>query len=201
MHFTIFDTPILRTVMYLVCMLILKIIGWKKEGSIPEIPRFVMIAAPHTSNVDLPITLFLAFAFRIKVYWMGKEQIFKKPFGGIMKWLGGIPVERSKSNNLVEKSIEVFNNNEKLIMIVPPEGTRKKVNYWKTGFYYIAHGAGVPIVLGFLDYKLKKGGIGPVIHPTGDIEKDMGIIQDFYQNVTGRHPAKTAWGLLQKSRI
>ncbi len=200
MHFTIFDTPVLRTITRLLCLIVLKLIGWKTSGTLPDIPKYVIIAAPHTSNFDLPMTLFVAFAMRLKVYWMGKEAIFNKPFGTIMKWLGGIPVERSKSNNLVAETVEEFKRNEKLVVLVPPEGTRKKVNYWKTGFYYIAHGAGVPIVLGFLDYGRKTGGIGPVIHPTGDIEKDMESIQDFYKDITGRYPLKTAWGQVQEKK-
>ncbi len=201
MHFTIFDTPVLRTIMRLICLLALKLIGWKKSGTLPDIPKYVMIAAPHTSNFDLPMTLIIAFALRIKIYWMGKEQIFNKPFGTIMKWLGGIPVERGKSNNLVAETVEVFKRNERLVVLVPPEGTRKKVNYWKTGFYYIAHGAGVPILCGFLDYKRKTGGIGPLIYPTGNIEKDMEAIHDFYKNITGRYPLKTSWGQVEGKKL
>lgn len=192
MRFTIFDTPVLREIMQGAAILALKIMGWKREGAIPDPPRCVMIAAPHTSNVDLPITLLLAFAFRVKVYWMGKDRIFKKPFGTIMRWLGGIPVERSRSHNIVEASIEEFRKNQNLILIVAPEGTRNKVNYWKSGFYHIANGAGVPISCGFLDYRRKVGGMGPLVVPTGAIERDMETIQTFYKGVMGRNPAKTA---------
>lgn len=178
--------------MYLVSSLVLKLIGWKKFGSLPEVPRYVIIAAPHTSNVDLPLTLLFAFAFRVKVYWMGKDTIFKKPFGTIMKWLGGVPTVRGKGSNIVEESIEVFKSCEKLALVVAPEGTREKVNYWKTGFYYIAFGAGVPIALGFLDYGKKRAGIGGVFQPTGNITDDMNEIQKFYATVTARKPEKTA---------
>jgi 1-acyl-sn-glycerol-3-phosphate acyltransferase len=191
MRYTIFDTPILRSIMFIACTLALKLIGWKKEGTLPIISKYVMIAAPHTSNIDLPITLFLAFAFRLKVYWMGKDRIFKKPFGTIMKWLGGIPVDRKTSSNIVAQSIDQFNSNDSLVMVVAPEGSRDKVNYWKTGFYHIAHGAGVPIVLGYLDYRRKKGGIGPTVYPSGNIDQDMIIIQEFYKTVTARYSEKT----------
>jgi 1-acyl-sn-glycerol-3-phosphate acyltransferase len=194
MRYTIFDTPVLREIMQVIAVFALRLMGWKKEGLIPDPPRCVMIAAPHTSNVDLPITLLLAFAFRVKVYWMGKHSIFKKPFGTIMRWLGGIPVERSKSHNVVEASIEEFKRNENIILIVAPEGTRNRVNYWKSGFYHIANGAGVPISCGFLDYRRKAGGMGPLVMPTGDIEHDMESIQEFYRGVTGRNPAKSACG-------
>jgi 1-acyl-sn-glycerol-3-phosphate acyltransferase len=183
------------------CLAVLKLIGWKTSGAKPDIPKYVIIAAPHTSNFDLPLTLFVAFALKLKVYWMGKEQIFNKPFGTIMKWLGGIPVERGKSNNLVAETVEEFKRKDRLVVLVPPEGTRKKVNYWKTGFYYIAQGAGVPIVCGFLDYKRKTGGIGTVIYPTGNIEKDMGDIQNFYKDITGRYPLKTAWGQVEAKKM
>jgi len=185
---TLFDTPLLGTLLYAISIIFLKILGWRRVGQIPEMPRYVMIAAPHTSNWDMPVTLALAFAFRVKVYWMGKETIFKWPFGTLMKWLGGIPIDRSKAHNIVEQSISAFKENDHLVMIIPPEGTRKKVRYWKTGFYHIAYGAGVPIVLGFLDFAHKTGGIGPVVWPSGDINADMKIIQTFYAGITGKYP-------------
>ena len=107
-----------------------------------------------------------------------------------MKWLGILPIDRSKSNNLVELTIQQFNSSDKLIIIVPPSGTRNKVAYWKTGFYYIACGAGVPIALGFIDYGKKTGGIGPLFYPTGDIDKDMKEIRKFYADIKGKYPEK-----------
>jgi len=122
---------------------------------------------------------------------MGKEAIFRWPFKGFFKWLGGIPIDRSKSSNVVSQSIQLFHQNEKLILAIPPAGTRKKVKKWKTGFYHIANGANVPIVLGFLDYRRKVGGIGPVVYSTGDIEADMKTIRAFYDSVTGKYPEKS----------
>jgi 1-acyl-sn-glycerol-3-phosphate acyltransferase len=161
--------------------------GWKIEGELPDTPKFVLIAAPHTSNWDLPVMLCLAFAFRTRLFWMGKDTIFRRPFGAIMKWLGGIPIDRSKSNDVVQQSAEHFRLSESLVMVVPPEGTRQKVRYWKTGFYRIAERAKVPIALGFLDYRRKVGGLGPAIVPTGDIEADMEKIQAFYANIIGKY--------------
>lgn len=185
---TMFDTPVLKQLFYGLSLFLLRVTGWKKEGKLPEIPKFVVIAAPHTSNWDFPLTLMLAFAFRLKVYWMGKHTLFRGIMGPICRWLGGIEVDRRQSTNLVAQSVERFRTSEALAMIIPPEGTRKKVRYWKTGFYHIAHGAGVPILLGFMDYRRKVGGVGPLFHPTGDIERDMAEIRAFYEGITGKRP-------------
>jgi 1-acyl-sn-glycerol-3-phosphate acyltransferase len=171
-------------------LMFLKLMGWRVEGKVPDIEKFVIIAAPHTSNWDFPITLAVCFALKMKIYWMGKAAMFRWPFAAALRWLGGIPIDRSKSHNVVEQSIQAFHKLEKLIMVVPPEGTRKKVSYWKTGFYHIAQGANVPIVLGFLDYRRKVGGIGPTFHPTGHIEKDIQTIRNFYAAIMGKRQSQ-----------
>lgn len=191
MNYTVFDTPVVRTFFRILSILILKIAGWKVSGHVPDIPKFVMIAAPHTSNWDLPYTLFVAFAMKVKIYWMGKKELFRPPFGPLLRWLGGIPIDRSKSNGVVGQSIQQLQDAEKLVLTVPPTGTRRKVMHWKTGFYHIAHGAGVPIVLGFLDYGRKMGGVGPLFYPTGDINADMKEIQAFYQDIQGRNQVQS----------
>lgn len=189
MHHTIFDTPIIRTLFAWLAIVMLKLTGWKLKGKMPNLPKYVLIAAPHTSNWDFPVTMGIFFAARANVYWMGKDTLFKGPMGPIMRWLGGIAVDRRKANNLVQQIVDVYNANERLVITIPPEGTRKKVAYWKTGFYHIAVGAGIPIVLGYLDFARKEGGFGPVFYPTGDVEKDMLSIQAFYRGVTGKNPA------------
>jgi 1-acyl-sn-glycerol-3-phosphate acyltransferase len=171
-------------------LMFLKLMGWRVEGKVPDIEKFVIIAAPHTSNWDFPITLAVCFALKMKIYWMGKAAMFRWPFAAALRWLGGIPIDRSKSHNVVEQSIQAFHKLEKLIMVVPPEGTRKMVSYWKTGFYHIAQGANVPIVLGFLDYRRKVGGIGPTFHPTGHIEKDIQTIRNFYAAIMGKRQSQ-----------
>ncbi|CCK76912.1 Phospholipid/glycerol acyltransferase [Oleispira antarctica RB-8] len=187
MHRTMFDTPVLKTLLRWVSIIILKILGWKTEGEIPrDLKKCVMIAAPHTSNWDLPFTLMTAFALNAKVYWMGKEQIFKPPYRGLMMWMGGIPVDRSQSTNMVQASIDAIQGNDQLFLIVPPEGTRSKVTYWKTGFYHIAQGAGVPILMGFLDFKRKASGIAGTYVTTGDIEVDMNYIKSIYAPISGK---------------
>ena len=167
-------------------LIFLKMLGWRVEGEIPNIKKFVIIAAPHTSNWDFPITLAVTFALKIKIYWMGKAAMFRWPFGEVCRWLGGIPIDRSRSQNVVEQCVQAFKQRDKLIVVIPPEGTRKKVSYWKTGFYHIARGANIPIVLGFLDYRRKAGGIGPTFYPTGRIEDDMQVIKTFYATITGK---------------
>ncbi|MCP3954139.1 MAG: glycerol acyltransferase [Desulfobacterales bacterium] len=191
MTYTIFDTPVVRTLVRWFSIVFLWINGWRTQGALPAVPKMVMIAAPHTSNWDLPYMLFTAFALRAKLYWMGKDAIFRWPFKSLFKWLGGIPIDRLKSNNVVDQSIAHFAKNDTLILTVPPAGTRKRVLNWKTGFYHIANGAGVPIAMGFLDYKKKIGGIGPVLQPTGDIEADMAAIRSFYQDISGKYPLKS----------
>lgn len=135
--------------------------------------------------------LFIVFVLKAKIYWMGKDTIFRKPFKRFFKWLGGIPIDRSKSYNIVAQSIQQFNENENLILTIAPSGTRKRVQKWKTGFYHIANGANVPILLGFLDYRRKVGGFGPMLYPTGDLEADMKTIKKFYDGVTGKYPEKS----------
>ena len=190
MHRTIFDTPGVNTVLRWFSIGFLKATGWKVQGQLPANGRkSVLIAAPHTSNWDLPYTLMVAFALRLNVYWMGKQSLFKAPFRGVMLWLGGIPIQRESSNNVVEASIAAIQNADGPVqLIVPPEGTRSKARYWKTGFYYIALGANVPIVMAYMDYARKESGLGPVFEPTGNIEADMARIQAFYQPFTGKNP-------------
>jgi 1-acyl-sn-glycerol-3-phosphate acyltransferase len=185
---TIFHTPIVRNIMPVLSQMILFCLGWKTKGRVPDVPKYVMIAAPHTSNWDYFYTLLIAFVLKEPIYAMGKKSLTTGIFGGIMKWLGILPIDRSKSNNVVEQTIEQFNTNDKLTILVPPSGTRNKVMYWKTGFYYIAYGASVPIALGFVDYGRKTGGIGPLFYPTGDIEKDMHEIKKFYSDIKGKNP-------------
>ncbi len=184
---TLFDTPLITPLLRGVAWLFFRLSRWRLAGEPPPGGHFVLIAAPHTSNWDLPVMLCAAFRFRVKLYWMGKDAIFRPPFGGAARWLGGIPIDRSKANNLVAQSAELFRSNPGLILVIPPEGTRKKVRHWKTGFYYIALGAEVPIVMGFLDYRRKLAGFGPAFIPTGDIETDMEAIRAFYSGITGKH--------------
>jgi 1-acyl-sn-glycerol-3-phosphate acyltransferase len=189
MHHTIFDTPVVSTLARWGSIGFMRATGWKVEGALPPgVTKCVLIAAPHTSNWDLPYTLMVAFILRLNIYWMGKASIFKFPFRSVMMWLGGMPVEREKTNNLVAASAEaIVAADFPVQLVVPPEGTRSKVRYWKTGFYYIALTAKVPIVLAYMDYEKKRSGLGPSLMPTGDIEADMKIIKAFYADIKGKN--------------
>jgi len=189
---TIFTTPVVNALFRWLSLGYLRLAGWTVQGSLPpEAQRSVFIAAPHTSNWDLPYTLMVAFALRLNVHWMGKTSIFRFPFGGLMRWLGGLAVDRSKSNNLVAASAHAITKARgALQLIVPPEGTRSKTRYWKTGFYHIAMTAQVPIVMAYMDYSRKVSGLGPLFYPTGDLEADMLTIKAFYAPFKGKNAAQ-----------
>ncbi len=188
---TMYNTPVLRPIVVVLCQFCLKVRGWKLQGKPPTTPKYVLIGVPHTSNWDFPLALAMAFVYRFDMHWMGKDSLFKGWRGPIMRWLGGISINRSSSNNVVEQTIEAFNASNSLVVAIPPEGTRSKVDRWKTGFYYIALGANVPIALSFLDYKRKIGGFLSTFYPTGDIEKDITQMRSRYAGISGKHTNKS----------
>lgn len=183
---TIYETPILNTTLQRLSAWGLRLFGWRMEGRTPDLDKFVLIAAPHTSNWDVFVMLAAAFTFRAELFWIGKDSLFRGPFKPLLRWLGGVPIDRSGGQNLVAKTAELFAERDKFILAIAPEGTRKKTRYWKTGFYYIAHTANVPIVMGFIDFHRKVAGVGPTFIPTGDIEADMQKLQAFYANIAGK---------------
>lgn len=184
---TIFDTPVLSAILRWGCRKTLHTLGWRFTSEFPvETQKAVVIAAPHTSNWDLPYALMAAFAMGRKVHWLGKRQIFRFPFAGVMRWLGGIAVDRSRSGNLVEAAVQCFRETPgPLLLIVPPEGTRSAVENWKTGFYYIALGAKVPVVMAYMDHGARRCGAGALFFPTGMIETDMPEIRAYYASFVG----------------
>ena len=165
-----------------------RLTGWKIEGSVHQPPRFVIIAAPHTSNWDAVILVVAAYILKVKLSWFLKDAAFVWPLGPIVRFFGGVPIDRSARRNVVAQAIDQFAEREHFILAVPPEGTRKHSTHWKTGFYYIAHGARVPIVLGFIDYRRKVAGLGPSFLPTGDIDADFKVFADFYSHITPKFP-------------
>jgi 1-acyl-sn-glycerol-3-phosphate acyltransferase len=168
--------------------LLVRLTGWRIVGQPPDIAKYLIVFAPHTSNWDLPIGYAIAKACRLEPSWLGKHVLFRPPFGALFRWIGGIPIDRRARNNAVEQAIQAFHERERLALAITPEGTRKKTGHWRSGFYYIAVGAQVPIQLAFLDYRHKAGGFGPLIMPSGSIEADMQVMRDFFTGISGKHP-------------
>jgi 1-acyl-sn-glycerol-3-phosphate acyltransferase len=164
--------------------------GWTVEGTAPFPRKFVVIAAPHTSNWDFVYFLGAADGLNLSLSFMGKASLFRWPFGGAMRELGGIPVDRSHKNNAVDATIAEFAKRDEFMITIAPEGTRSKAGKWKTGFYHIAVGAKVPMVLGLMDYRRKVVGLGPAIMPTGDYDADMVELAKFYNACTPKFPER-----------
>ena len=190
MKLTIFNTPIISPILRFLSNSIMRLAGWRVEGNLPDLPKYIIIGAPHTSNWDF--LLFLATIFHLKVdaRYMGKAELFRGPFGWFFYWCGGIPVDRKKSQGLVEQMVEACNNSDKFILTIAPEGTRHKVKEWKRGFYHIAKGAGIPIIMAKVDGKKKAMCVGEVFHLTEDMEADMLAIQDAFKGMVGINPRK-----------
>lgn len=169
----------------------LKANGWRLVGQVPTPRRFVLLGAPHTSNWDFCYLLAFSWIYGVRMQWMGKHTLFRPPMGWLMRRLGGISIDRRAAHGIVEQMVRRFEQADELVLTIPPEGTRGRVEYWKSGFYEIAKSAGVPIVMGFLDYGGKRGGLGPVLHPSGDVTRDMGFVRAFYRDKVGKHPE--AW--------
>ncbi len=182
--------PFFRPLLYVFANVGLFILGWKAKGRMPDIKKCILVAAPHSSNWDFVFTLLIFFKLKIPAYWMAKKSMFIWPFKGLLERLGGIAIDRSKKGNVVTTMVDTLDRADRLIVTIAASGTRKNEAHWKTGFYHIATKAGVPIVCGFVDYGRKTGGIGPVIHPTGDMDADMQTIKAFYKNKSGRYDDK-----------
>jgi 1-acyl-sn-glycerol-3-phosphate acyltransferase len=162
--------------------------GWKPLGTPPAEPKYVLLAAPHTSNWDAVVMLTLACYFRVRVHWMVKSSVFVGPLGWFLKATGGVPIDRSEAHGVVEQMIEQFRQRERFVLLIPPEGTRSKRDYWKSGFYHIALGADVPIVSGVMDWGRKESGFADVFTPTGHVQTDMDHLRAVYATAIGLHP-------------
>lgn len=180
--------PRCGTVAHLIGRIWVRLFGWKVEGVAPPIAKCVFIAAPHTSNWDMPHMLGVAWTLGLRVAWMGKKQMFPWPVRRFFKWLGGIPIDRSTNRNMVQKTADLFASSPGLYLVVPVEGTRARTEYWKSGFYHIAREANVDIVCSYLDYQRGVTGIGLVLRPSGDVVADMDRIRAFYAPYLGRYP-------------
>jgi len=166
------------------------IFGWRINGHFPpEIKKYIIAVAPHTSNWDFLVGVAARSILRLRnARYLGKSQLFKPPFGWFFRWIGGYPVDRSKSHDMVEQVASIFNGHEEFVLAIAPEGTRKKVDKLKTGFYYIAKKAEVPIIPTGFDYKLRQIVIGEPVYATGDFDLDMQRLMAFYRQVTGKNP-------------
>ena len=168
--------------------IILKLIGWKVDATLPEEKKLVMIGAPHTTNWDLPIGLLCFWSVPVRLTWVAKKQLFVGPLNYFFRALGGIPVDRSTRTGFISQIARQFDEHDEMVFGLTPEGTRSKTTYWKTGFYYIALKANVPICLAYVDYPSRTIGFGKIIRPTGDIDKDFERINAFYRDKKGKYP-------------
>ena len=166
--------------------LTLRLLGWRIEGNLPDLPKLVVIAAPHSSNWDFVIGIALVFAMRLDVRFLGKAELFRGPLGTFMRWLGGIPVDRKRPDGVVEDAVARFNASQQLVLGIAPEGTRKPVTQWKTGFQRIALGAKVPIVAGYFDNARKRVGFAGVFVPVADTDRQVQTIQGWYAGLVRR---------------
>ena len=169
---------------------ILKIGGWEMVGEQPGAKRAVVIAAPHTSNWDGFWALVYKVAMQLDIHFFAKQSLFWFPLNVLLRALGGIPLDRKRAASAVDQAVEMFRNSESFYFGLAPEGTRSRADHWKSGFYRIARGAGVPVVLGFLDYGNRRIGIGPTLTLSGDWQKDLEFCREFYKDIQGRCPEK-----------
>jgi 1-acyl-sn-glycerol-3-phosphate acyltransferase len=169
---------------------ILKIGGWTIVGTHPAVPKAVIVAAPHTSNWDGFWGLVCRVALNVDIHFFAKKSLFWFPLNTLLRALGGIPLDRKRAGSAVEQAIEMFRNSESFYFGLAPEGTRSRVDHWKSGFYRIAAGAKVPVVLGFLDYGRRRIGLGPAFTLSGDWQKDLEFCREFYEDIQGRWPEK-----------
>lgn len=170
----------------------MKLFGWKTAGDPSGIAKGVFIAAPHTSNWDLPFTLGTAWSMGVEISWVGKHTLFAFPFETFFRWLGGVPVDRSKRTSFVSRAADMVREARAMYLIIAPSGSRSRRDTWKSGFYHIAREANVPVICGYVDFARKEGGIGPVIELSGDIARDMDKIRAFYAGITPKHPERWA---------
>ena len=192
MRYTMFNTPVVKSFLRGISVILLKIFGWKTSGGLPREVKYVIIVAPHTSNWDLFYGIILAFALKLDARYIAKKELFRGLFSPMMTWLGAIPIDRSLSQHIVEQMTLKFKESEKFVLALAPEGTRHRKDCWKSGFYHIALNTHVPIILAFIDYVSKTGGAGPLIYPTGDLQQDMSVIRNFYRTVKGKYPENTS---------
>lgn len=165
-----------------------KLAGWKITGDVPrDIKKYIIIVAPHTSNWDFPLGLAVRSILKFPSNYLGKKELFDSPFGWLFKKLGGYPVDRKGSHNLVDQVADIYKKEDQFIIAIAPEGTRKNVQKWKTGFYHIAVKAGIPIVMASMDYPSKTVFFSSPFYPSGNFEADVLIMQNFFKDKRGKN--------------
>ncbi|MFN8384113.1 MAG: lysophospholipid acyltransferase family protein [Anaerolineales bacterium] len=190
MKTTIFTTPIISHFLRFLSNLVMRLVGWRVDGTLPNYPKYLIIGAPHTSNWDFLLFLGVIFHLKADVRYMGKAELFRNPFGWFFYWCGGVPVDRKKSTGLVEQTVEACNKAEKFVLTIAPEGTRHYVSEWKMGFYHIAKAARIPLVMAVVDGKQKAIHVGQIFHLTENMEADIKTIKGFFEGYTGVNPRK-----------
>lgn len=168
----------------------MRLLGWHVEGKLPDLPKFVLIGAPHTSNWDFLLFLGVIFHLKANVKFMGKAELFRNPFGWFFYWCGGVPVDRKKSQGLVEQMVDVCEKSDTFILTIAPEGTRHKVSEWKMGFYHIAKNTGIPVVMAVIDGAKKTVRVEQVFQLTENMEEDLKTIKGFFAGKVGINPKK-----------
>ena len=168
----------------------MRMVGWRVDGALPDLPKYVIIGAPHTSNWDFILFLGIIFRLKVNVSYMGKVELFRSLLGWFFYYCGGIPVDRSKSTGLVEQTVEACEKAEHFILVIAPEGTRHHVTEWKMGFYHIAKKAGIPIVIAVVDGKHKTVHVGEVFHPTENMDADIKMIKEYFTGMVGINSRK-----------
>ena len=171
-------------------MWLLKMLGWSAHADFPESKKYIAIAAPHTSNWDFPLGILAAKALHIDVHWLGKHTLFRWPFGWFFRAIGGTPIHRGQSADLISQTADLFSHQDELVIALAPEGTRSKTDHWKTGFWHIAKAANVPIAMAYLDFGKRQIGLGGSFYPSDNIEQDFERIRMFYQGRRGKNPAQ-----------
>lgn len=170
-----------------VAAFVFRLFGWRVVGALPNVPKMVVIGAPHTSNWDFPLAMALIFYLGVRLNWMAKKEFFVAPFSYLWRWLGGVSVDRKAANGMVGQMVETIHQRTRIALAIAPEGTRSKVERWRTGFYHIAHQANIPIVPILVDYARKTLTITEPFVPSGDVDADIPLLQARYSGVVGRN--------------
>lgn len=193
MRITIFNTPVLAQIFQVLSILVLGLFGWRAVGKVPkDIRKYIIIAAPHTSYWDFPMFLLVVFALRLNLNVFIKHTLFIGPIGWFLSYCGGVPIDRRAAGARVRQTVQEFENNDDMVLLITPEGTRSAQTNWKTGFYHIASEANVPVAVAFVDTAARRAGIDHFITPSGDIDKQMAEIKAFYDTKRGVKPQNYA---------